>query len=120
MTIEGGCLCGGVRFEIDDARSLTFCHCVNCRKLSGAAFASYVHVDTNRFRLLTGEGLLERFESAPGSFRNFCRRCSSPAPGKGFLSGDGEYSCRLVRQRSRRAAQAACFCPFQAALGSDY
>ena len=82
MAIEGGCLCGGVRFEIDDARSLTFCHCVNCRKLSGATFASYVHVDTNSFRLLTGEDLIEQFESAPGSFRNFCRRCSSPAPGK--------------------------------------
>ena len=50
MTIKGSCLCGGVRFEIDAARSLTFCHCSNCRKLSGAAFASYVHVDADKFR----------------------------------------------------------------------
>jgi hypothetical protein len=82
MAITGGCLCGGVRFEIDEARSLTFCHCTNCRKLSGAAVASYVHVDVGKFRLLTGEDLIGRFESAPGSFRNFCRTCSSPVPGK--------------------------------------
>ncbi len=82
MTIKGSCLCGGVRFEIDAARSLTFCHCSNCRKLSGAAFASYVHVDADKFRFVSGEHLIERFESAPGSFRNFCRVCSSTVPGK--------------------------------------
>jgi hypothetical protein len=26
--------------------------------------------------------LIERFESAPGSFRNFCRVCTSTVPGK--------------------------------------
>ena len=82
MTIKGSCLCGGVRFEIDAARSLTFCHCSNCRKLSGAAFASYVHVDADKFRFTSGEELIQRFESAPGSFRNFCRVCSSTVPGK--------------------------------------
>jgi hypothetical protein len=82
MATKGSCLCGGVRFEIDEARSLTFCHRANCRKLSGAAFASYVHVDASNFRLLSGEDLIERFESAPGSFRNFCRICGSTVPGK--------------------------------------
>lgn len=82
MTIKGSCLCGGIRFEIDGARPLTFCHCSNCRKLSGAAFASYVHVDADKFRLLASEDLIQCFESAPGSFRNFCRVCSSTVPGK--------------------------------------
>jgi hypothetical protein len=80
--IRGCCLCGGIRFETDAARSLTHCHCNNCRKLSGAAFASYVHVDTDKFRFISGEELIQRFESAPGSFRNFCRVCSSTVPGK--------------------------------------
>ena len=80
--IRGSCLCGGIRFEVDAARSLTHCHCNNCRKLSGAAFASYVHVDTDKFRFIAGEELIQRFESAPGSFRNFCRVCSSTVPGK--------------------------------------
>lgn len=33
--IRGSCTCGAVRFEIDDVRSLTHCHCINCRKLTG-------------------------------------------------------------------------------------
>jgi hypothetical protein len=81
VTISGACLCGGVKFEIDEARSLTFCHCSNCRKLSGAHVASYVHVDADKYRLLAGEHLIQRFEAAPGSFRNFCRVCSSTVPG---------------------------------------
>ena len=80
--IKGSCLCGGVKFEIDEARSLIYCHCQNCRKLSGAHVASYVHVDADKFRYLAGEELIQRFESAPGSFRNFCRVCSSTLPGK--------------------------------------
>ena len=83
--IKGSCLCGGVRFEFDEARSLTYCHCSNCRKLSGAHVASYVHVDAGKFRLVAGEDLIQSFESAPGSFRKFwCvqRVCSSTVPGK--------------------------------------
>ena len=53
-----------------------------CRKLSGAAFASYVHVDADKFRLLSGEDMIQQFGSAPGSFRAFCRVCGSTAPGK--------------------------------------
>src|SRR3954454_13806758 len=34
---KGNCLRGGVRFETDEVRSLTFCHCANCQKRSGAA-----------------------------------------------------------------------------------
>ena len=80
--IKGSCLCGGVKFEISEARSLTYCHCRNCRKLSGAHVASYVHVDADKFRFVAGEELIQTFESAPGSFRNFCRVCSSTLPGK--------------------------------------
>jgi hypothetical protein len=80
--IKGSCLCGGIRFEIDSVRSLTHCHCSNCRKLTGAAFGSFVHVDESKFRLLSGKELIQQFESAPGSFRAFCRTCGSIAPGK--------------------------------------
>jgi hypothetical protein len=80
--IRGGCACGGIRFEIDEVRSLTHCHCAICRKLTGAAFATYAHVDSEKFRLISGEELTEKFESAAGSFRSFCTVCGSSAPGK--------------------------------------
>ena len=80
--IKGSCLCGGIGFEIDAVRSLTHCHCRNCRKLTGAAFGSYVHVDADKFRLLSGKDLMQRFESSTGSFRTFCKVCGSIAPSK--------------------------------------
>ena len=80
--IRGRCLCGAVRFEIDKVKSLTHCHCVNCRKLTGAAFASYVHVDADKFRFVAGEDMTVRYESAPGSFRYRCKVCGCLTPGK--------------------------------------
>ncbi len=79
--IRGSCACGGIRFEINEVRSLTHCHCANCRKLTGASFATYAHVEKSKFRFVCGEHLINRYESAPGSFRSFCRVCSSLAPG---------------------------------------
>jgi len=54
------------------------CHCVQCRKASGAEFATNGSVAKQHFRLLSGEELLGRFESSAGQFRVFCSRCGSP------------------------------------------
>jgi hypothetical protein len=80
--IRGSCLCGGIRFEVDEVMALTHCHCSICRKLTGAAFATYAHVKSEHFRLVSGEELMAGYESTPGSHRKFCRVCGSPAPGK--------------------------------------
>ena len=53
-----------------------------CRKLTGASFATFAHVEKDKFRWLAGEELISRYESAPGSFRAFCRICGSLAPGQ--------------------------------------
>ena len=50
--IRGSCLCGIVRFAVGKVRSLTHCHCANCRKLTGASFATYAHVDADQFHFV--------------------------------------------------------------------
>ena len=80
--IRGSCICGAVRFEIDEVRALTHCHCSNCRKLSGAAFASYAHVDADKFRFLSGEDTTVTYESTPGAFRHRCKVCGRTTPGR--------------------------------------
>ena len=112
--IEGSCACGSVRFEIEAVRSLTHCHCRTCRKLTGAAFATYAHVEKAKFRWLGGEKLIRRYESAPGSFRAFCPKCSSLVPGQapylatmsvpaGLLDGDPGVRPKLHVFASSRA-----------------
>ena len=80
--IKGSCACGGIRFEIEAVRSMTHCHCTICRKLTGASFATYAHVEKSKFRWLGGEKTIRRYESAPGSFRSFCPTCGSLVPGQ--------------------------------------
>lgn len=77
--LEGSCLCGGVRYEAEGPlRAIARCHCVQCRKASGAEFATNASVPVATFRVTRGEQLLSEFESSPGRFRVFCGRCGSP------------------------------------------
>ena len=79
--VKGSCLCGGAQFEIDGEITLMAnCHCSMCRKHHGAAFATYVGVDTADFRWVKGEDLLVRYQSSPGHTRGFCRVCGSSLP----------------------------------------
>ena len=77
--LNGSCLCGGVRYEADGPLTLMArCHCDQCRKASGAEFATNGSVAREHFRLVDGADLLHRYESSPGQFRVFCGRCGSP------------------------------------------
>ena len=77
--ITGSCLCGGIRFEVDGPlEPIQVCHCGQCRKAQGTAFATNIPVPRAQFRLLQGEELLKRYSSSPGKQRCFCERCGSP------------------------------------------
>lgn len=80
--IQGSCLCGGTKFEIDERHILLInnCYCTNCRKVSGAAFGTFVQIPGEHFRWLAGQELVSTYESSPGIHRAFCRVCGSRAP----------------------------------------
>ncbi|GEM_PF-484070 len=82
MAIElhkGSCLCGGVRYEVEGPlTAMACCHCRECRKASGAEFATNASIASSNFRLLSGQALLREFESSPGQARVFCGKCGSP------------------------------------------
>ena len=79
----GSCLCGSVAWAIDGPlQMMSHCHCSRCRKTHGAPFATYVAAPAESFRL-RGEEHVVRWESMPGFFRCFCRRCGSVVPGDG-------------------------------------
>ena len=80
---KGGCLCGTVRFEINGGiRNIVYCHCSQCRKAQGSAFATNGIVDSADFHILSGEAELTGFESSPGQIKYFCRHCGSPIMSK--------------------------------------
>jgi hypothetical protein len=77
--LKGSCLCGGVRYEIAGTLGPSVhCHCSQCRKASGASFATNASTPSGAFRFVAGESLVGRWESSPGQYRCFCTRCGSP------------------------------------------
>lgn len=77
--IEGSCLCGGVRYTYDgELPELSLCHCRQCQKAQGAAFAAVCPVHASRFTLVCGRELLREYRATPGKARVFCSNCGSP------------------------------------------
>lgn len=76
--ITGGCQCGKVRYEYaGNIDEIAMCHCSQCRKAQGVAFATNCPVDASLLRF-SGEEHLVRYESSPGKVRVFCGTCGSP------------------------------------------
>jgi len=77
-TIEGGCLCGAVRFAVrGPSRFCAHCHCQNCRRAHGAAFVTWVGYPDAQLTLLYGADELARYRTDTDATRSFCRRCGS-------------------------------------------
>ena len=77
--VEGSCLCGAVAYRLRGPfRLIARCHCMQCRKASGAEFATNASADRVGFEILRGEDRVRAFESSPGQFREFCGDCGSP------------------------------------------
>lgn len=75
----GSCLCGKIRFEITGKiNNIIYCHCSQCRKAQGSAFATNGIVDAAEFRFTRGETLLSTYELTDDQTRYFCSHCGSP------------------------------------------
>jgi hypothetical protein len=57
--LAGECLCGAVRYSVEDAfRYALNCHCSQCRRATGAAFKSFAGIERSRFEVQAGEQAL--------------------------------------------------------------
>ncbi len=78
---KAGCLCGDVKFEVDrnSIAGQAHCHCRDCQRSTGSAFASFCFVPEAGFRLISGEPSLFEVTAESGGkvVRSFCGRCGS-------------------------------------------
>jgi hypothetical protein len=79
LPLTGGCLCGAVRFEIDQPLvSASWCHCTRCQRRTGTPASVQGRVAPGSFRIVQGEDALGAFEPDDGGFAKvFCRECGS-------------------------------------------
>jgi hypothetical protein len=74
--LTGGCFCGAVRYQADGTPfDQTSCHCVNCRRSSGAPLVAWFSVLRSQFRLVAGQP--SAFKSSEHGTRRFCNRCGT-------------------------------------------
>ena len=72
------CYCGAVTLRIAGAarRSSINCHCGQCRRLSGAAFTTWVTVRREHVQI-SDHDMVSSFQVTPNVLRSFCTRCGT-------------------------------------------
>lgn len=78
---EGGCLCGKVRWRYEgEVGAAAYCHCADCRRVTGSAFNVSVRVAAAGFRVVSGEPkcFTKNGDSGRPVTRCFCPDCGSP------------------------------------------
>jgi hypothetical protein len=78
LPLTGGCLCGGVRFEVDEApESASYCHCTRCQRRTGTAASAQARVAPGALRIVSGEELVREWAPPDGWAKCFCGACGS-------------------------------------------
>lgn len=77
QTVDGGCLCGAVRFRVTlPSKWCAHCHCQMCRRYHGAGYVTWAGFVTERFEWLEGDAV-KWYASSPGAERGYCGTCGS-------------------------------------------
>ena len=77
-TLTGGCLCGGVRFELTRPLiSAGYCHCTRCQRRSGTAASANAVLAPGSLRIVSGEDRLRSWAPPDGLEKVFCGDCGS-------------------------------------------
>ena len=79
----GGCLCGAIRYQVQDAPSLALvCHCKFCQRRSGSAFAVIAYFEDHAVQLTKGS--LLTYEHRSDESRRWLRAsfCTSSTLGR--------------------------------------
>jgi hypothetical protein len=76
LPLTGGCLCGGVRYEIAEPPvSASYCHCTRCQRRTGSAAACSARIVPGSLRITQGEELVQCWQPEEGFAKCFCSRC---------------------------------------------
>jgi hypothetical protein len=85
LPFTGGCPCGAIRYEIGAHPLLLYaCHCTECQRQSGSAFAMNMPVSTEAFRIVRGEpkGWRRRSPAGVETVSWFCGDCGGRINGE--------------------------------------
>jgi len=90
MKLEGGCLCGKVRYSGEaEPIFVGVCHCTNCQKSSGTAFNAVVAVPKPTMTLTGTVSTYEgKGDTGSAVYKLFCPECGSPLAEEAAIMAD--------------------------------
>ena len=79
LPLTGGCMCGGVRFELSEPLlGALFCHCKRCQRRTGTGVSTTALTVPGSYRTVAGEELIATWDPGDGGFvKVFCKECGS-------------------------------------------
>ncbi|WP_374571742.1 GFA family protein [Phenylobacterium sp.] len=95
-TFEGACFCGAVRYRLKSRPMFVHCcHCRDCQKQTGGAFAVNALIETDRIEMLAGEPRPWRMKTESGRPHDVyrCPDCAGPL----WSDYGGRPALRFVR-----------------------
>jgi hypothetical protein len=96
LPLTGGCACGAIRYEITAMPYLLYaCHCTECQRRSGSAFALNMPVATEALRIVKGtpKGWRNVGASGTATINWFCADCG----GRIYGERDGRPEAMTIR-----------------------
>jgi hypothetical protein len=97
--LAGSCLCGAVRIELSgEPYRVGICHCLDCRKKTGAIFATWAIYPADRVEV-TGETASHELRN--DYVRHVCRACASPLYEAEAGSDEAEVFVGVLDEPSR-------------------
>tara|TARA_B100000579_G_scaffold133734_1_gene108196 strand:- start:255 stop:689 length:435 start_codon:yes stop_codon:yes gene_type:complete len=93
---SGSCLCGAIIYEVyGEVLNMWNCHCIHCRKITGAAFATNIFINVNEMKVIKGVPSTFQNKSDSGNTmtRYFCCDCGSPL----FNENSARPGIRVIR-----------------------
>lgn len=76
--LTGSCLCGSIKIRVSDRfQFIGYCHCSECQKWSGSAFATGGLVNSEDFEITSGEESVSRYQVSGETDLYFCSTCGA-------------------------------------------
>jgi hypothetical protein len=77
LPLTGGCLCGGVRYELAEVPVVVgYCHCTRCQRRTGTAASVSALIVPGSLRIVAGEEHVRSWAPSDGGFAKcFCGVC---------------------------------------------
>lgn len=103
--ISGRCYCGETKLLSTKApKSVVYCHCTDCRRVTGAPVAAFAAFDEAVLSFEPGEG--RSVSVNPGVVRTFCELCGTPLTGRyDYLPGTVYVAVGVLDQADDLAPQ---------------